>query len=112
MSTFLVAREFPIVRQEGDNADIIFTVPIELSLAGTVTAKFQVKTTDSRLIFSKDTTEGITIDGQDITVELLPVDTKGKSGQFRWELEITKEATYGIVTIGKGNFKIVKEIIL
>ena len=107
---FVIKKEFEIVRQEGDDASIEFTVPAEISLTN-ATCKFQVKDQTGKLLISKTSTSGIIKDGQSITVVLEPIDTTWHSGLHRWELEITDEDSYGIKTIGKGVFKILSQLI-
>jgi hypothetical protein len=112
MATYLIESEIALTRQEGDNCDIQFKdVPIELNLTG-ASAKFEVKRklkTDTPII-TKTVGSGITISGQDITISLLPVDTKGNSGRWRWELQITL-ADLSIITIGRGCLNITPELI-
>lgn len=112
MATYLIESEINLVRQEGDTSDIQFKdIPVELNLAG-ATAKFEVKKklkTDTAII-TKTTTEGIVIEGQDLTINLLPSDTKGQSGRWRWELQLTLSDT-SIVTIGRGCLNILPELI-
>jgi hypothetical protein len=108
MPTYLIGKEIAITRQEGDVADIVVTVPDILSMDGK-TARFQVRDAGNRMIINKDQT-GIDIDGQIITIELQPADTSKKSGKYRWELEVADDD--GPITIGRGNFDIVKTMIL
>jgi 2-keto-4-pentenoate hydratase/2-oxohepta-3-ene-1,7-dioic acid hydratase in catechol pathway len=105
MATYLIANEIDITRQEGDTADIVFTVPETLSITG-ATAIFQVTDAKGNIIMTKTPTPV----GQVITVPLAPTDTKGYYGSKLWELQITKSGS--IYTIGKGNFIIVKERIV
>lgn len=105
MATYLIANEIDITRQEGDTADIVFTVPVSMSLSG-ATVIFQVLDNKGNVLIEKTPTPA----GQNITVLLEPTDTKGHYGNKRWELEITK--TGNIYTIGKGDFIIVKEQIV
>ena len=107
---FVIKKEFEIVRQEGDDAIIEFTVPAEISLTN-ATCKFQVKDQNGKLLISKTSTSGIIKDGQSITVVLEPIDTTWHNGLHKWELEITDEDSYGIKTIGKGVFKIISKLI-
>lgn len=107
---FVVKKEFEIVRQEGDDASVQFTVPAEIPLT-TATCKFQVKDQNGKLLITKTASNGIVIDGQSITVTLLPADTTWHSGMHRWELEVTDEDSYGTKTIGKGVFKILSQLI-
>jgi hypothetical protein len=111
MTTYIVAEEITITRQEGDHADVTIVVPASLSMVS-ATAKFQVNSAKGTLIFLKSSaTTGLDINAQTITVTILPADTKGKSGTHRWELEITNSASK-IITAGRGDFEIIKEEII
>lgn len=105
MATYLIKREFELVRQEGDYADVSFVVPDVLELIEGSTAKFQVLASTGRVIINKD----VTVNGQNISVVLEPADTKGKPGRHRWELQVTIDNKP--YTIGRGNFEIKPEII-
>lgn len=107
MATYLISREIAIVRQEGDAADIAVTVPAELSMTGK-TARFQVRDSGNRVIINKD--DEIAIVGQAITIVLAPDDTARHAGNHRWELEVSD--ANGPITIGRGNFTIVKQLIV
>ena len=112
MNTFLIGDEITISRQEGDTSYIEFQdIPTEISLVG-ASAKFQVKkkSKSDTAIISKTDASGITISGQNLTVNLLPSDTKNYAGRWRWELQITLQNT-SIITIARGNFIIVAELI-
>lgn len=104
MPTYLIKSDITITRQEGDVADIVITVPVLLSMTGK-TAKFSVFDTNNKAIIAK-TTGTLTIDGQVITIQLLPADTLRKAGKHRWELEVVD--ANGPITIGRGPFVIVK----
>ena len=106
MATYLIEEEAVITRQEGDIADVEITVPSELPLDGHGVT-FQVKAAGGRvLINKKDTTNTLTITDQDIYIPLLPADTRGKDGVHRWELQVDTED--GPITIGRGDFRIIK----
>lgn len=102
MSTYLIKSEKTITRQEGDVADIVITVPALLSLSG-MTAKFQVSDNSHKIVISK-LDDDIAINDQVINIPLLPEDTEGFAGKFRWELQVVNED--GPITIGKGPFNI------
>lgn len=105
MASFLIKREFELVRQEGDYADVSFVVPDVLELVAGSTAKFQVSASTGRVMISKD----MTVNGQNLSAVLDPADTKGKAGKHRWELQvIIDNKPY---TIGRGNFEIKPESI-
>jgi hypothetical protein len=110
MATYLIKKEITITRQEGDSADIVIVVPnvIDMSLYD---AQFQVRdTTLRRLIISKTSNAGISIAGQTLTIPLATDDTKNKAGKHRWELQLSNN-TPEIITIGRGTFIIVNELI-
>lgn len=103
MPTFLVRKTFKIARQEGDKSDIVFTVPDLLPLTGK-TARFGIfKTTGEEILIKNN----CSIVGQIITVDLLANDLKGKSGVWVWELEVAQNSEP--ITIGKGEFEVIKE---
>ena len=105
MSTYLIQSEIDITRQEGDDADIVFNVPAEFSLTD-ATVIFQVQTSKGTLIFEKTPTPSLQV----ITITIDAVDTKGYVGTKRWELQVTRSGK--ITTIGRGDFIIVKELIV
>ena len=104
MATYLIANEITITRQAGDLADITFAVPDVLSMSGK-TAKFQVFDKNRNAIIEKEH-PNLTVNGQTITIPLLPDDTKDKSGTYYWELEVSSP-----ITIGHGQFIITKTLI-
>jgi hypothetical protein len=109
MPTFLVERPITITRQEGDLADIVFTIPAILDTAD-YGIRFSVKDDKGRTVLKKDTAENdITVQYQKVTIPLLPADTKGKPGNHKWEVEIYKDN--GPITIGYGPFAITPELI-
>jgi len=131
MASYLISKEIKITRQEGDNGDIVFIIPDTLSLLF-ASAIFQVRDRFNQTIISKTTADGsmvisypeetiINDEGdeeiiikQQITVYLLPTDTKGHKGCIgKWELQLTDNTvgSYGIVTTGRGSFEIIGEII-
>ena len=94
MATYLIKSEKHFTRQEGDSADVEIIVP-EIIDMGNYDAHFVAV--------------DISIQGQRITIPILPADTKGKTGKHRWELQIN--STENIYTIGRGFFYIVSELI-
>ena len=109
MPTYLIKKAINITRQEGDSADISFVVPEILNLA-LYDAKFNVTTKLRNVILYKSSLDGtIAINGQTVTIPLLPDDTKHKTGNYLWELELSNENEN--ITIGKGSFFIISEII-
>jgi hypothetical protein len=110
MATYLIGSETEIKRQEGDTGDIIITMPESLSMTPYTQTKFQVKNLSGTVIINKSVSAGtITVSGQTITIPLLTTDTKGYAGQYRWELEISNSTE--VITVAKGVFIIVEEII-
>jgi hypothetical protein len=109
MPTYLVERAIAITRQEGDLADIIFTIPDVLSTTD-YDVRFLVKGNNGRTIVKKDTaSDDIIVSEQTVTIPILPSDTKGKPGNHKWELELYKSD--GPITIGYGMFSITPELI-
>jgi hypothetical protein len=104
MSTYLISSEKTITRQEGDDADLVITVPALYSMTG-ATVIFEVQDAKGTVIFRKTPTPALQV----ITITFDAVDTKGYSGNRRWELQCTKSAK--ITTIGRGDFIITKEMI-
>ena len=104
MSTYLIASEKTITRQEGDDADIVMTIPDEFSMTG-ATVIFQVEDTKGNVIFTKTPTPSLQV----ITIPIDAVDTKTHYGNRRWELQVTRSEK--ITTIGRGDFIIDKEMI-
>lgn len=109
MATFLIKREITITRQEGDTADVVIVVPEVINMAN-YDARFSVKDSNGRTVFDKKSENAeLTISGQTITIPLLIADTKRKAGKHRWELQITNATE--VITIGRGVFVIVNELI-
>lgn len=106
MATLLIKSEKQITRQEGDDSDIVFTVPGIFPLTDS-TVEFSIFQAGRKII--RKLTSDVDITDQVITVPLLASDTKGKSGSHRWELQITRGGK--ITTIGKGSFNILAELI-
>lgn len=104
MATYLISSEKTITRQEGDDADIVMTIPDEFSMTG-ATVIFQVEDSKGNVIFTKEPTPALQV----ITITIDAADTKGKYGNRRWELQVTKAGK--ITTLGRGDFIIVKEMI-
>jgi hypothetical protein len=112
MATYLIKREKPLTRQEGDfPAPIQFTVPgpdpgIDMSLFD---LEFKVVDNSRRTVFHKKSADGdLTIDGQLVTIPLTETDTKRKPGKHKWEAQI-KNGTTELITIGRGPFTIIPE---
>jgi len=109
MPTYLIEKEIPIRRQEGDTADIVFTVPEIINMAN-YSCKLAVKSTSGTSLILKDSTDGgAAIQGQVVSVQLGSNDTKRKAGTHRWELELYNNDE--VITIGRGVFEIVAEMI-
>lgn len=106
MATYLIETEIDIRRQEGDDADIVIEAPPFFDISG-ASVRFKVKGADG-IIFAKDTID-CTILNQILSIPIAPIDTRGKAGKYRWELQFNKPATFGTVTAGRGNFTIIAE---
>lgn len=104
MATYLISSEKTITRQEGDDADIVMTIPAAFSMTG-ATVIFQVEDAKGNIIFTKTPTPVLQV----ITITIDAANTKGYSGNRRWELQVTKGGK--ITTLGRGDFVIVKEMI-
>jgi len=113
MATYLYGSLITITRQEGDTADLVFTVPDSLSMTPFTEVKFQLNkglTGSTMRWIKKLSLAEMTVALQVITIPLNAADTTGYSGNNNWELEVSN-ATPTIITIGKGTFVITKEII-
>lgn len=95
----------------GDSKEIIISVTDEtgstLSLLG-ATVKWLLK--NNSMSISKDTTNGITINGSDININLEPSDTISLSGMYEHEVELT-DSLGNVSTVTKGTVNIIKGII-
>jgi hypothetical protein len=108
MSTYIISSEIQLIRQEGDTSDIVFVVPDVLSLTTFTEIKFSVFRNSSVIIEKLLSDGSISVLSQTITIDLLPDDTKGYSGDYKWELEISN-LTPTIITIGRGMFTLIAE---
>lgn len=104
MTTYNIQKEITITRQEGDSSDLSINVPEILDITG-ATAIFQVRSMVDKIILSKS----IIPQGQQINCLFNPQDTEGKAGIHRWELELIWGERH--ITIGRGNFEIIKQLI-
>lgn len=109
MTTYLIKRTRTITRQAGDVADIVFTVPEVLSLVGKEVT-FCIADSSKSTLITKSLNNGAIVVEQVITILLDPQDTTGLEGTYLWELQISD--TDGPITIGRGEFIIIGEIIL
>jgi hypothetical protein len=109
-----IASEITITRQEGDTGSVIFTVPEVIDLPTFTVVKFHVFRSGVTFIHKEldDSSGDLTVVDQVITIDLWEEDTQGYKGTNRWELEISGNPDDEIITIGKGEFIIVKERIL
>ena len=108
MATYLIGKEIKITRQAGDAASVQITVPNVLSMTG-YTARFQVRNNAGRVLIDKSG-DALTIVSQVIYIPLLPEDTKNRDGVHRWKLQVSN--INGPITIGRGDFQIIKEMIV
>lgn len=109
-----IATEISITRQEGDTGSIIFTVPAIIDLPEFTVVKFYVFRSGTAVITKElgDSSGTLNVAGQTITIDLESDDTKGYKGTNKWELEISGNPDGEIITIGKGDFVVIKEQIL
>jgi hypothetical protein len=111
MATFLIKKEYKITRQEGDDCDVVLVLPsilpinINTNYTFTVTGSIQ----SSNKVLFKKLNANMTISGLNITIPINAADTKNKVGISRWEFQI--ETNGKIITVGRGDFEIIKEII-
>lgn len=95
--------------QEGNLADIELEMDDSFSMTN-VSVTFQVRDSSEKLIIDKKSSDGdITISGQDITIPLLPEDTRRKSGKYNYEIDFLNDSDQPFATIG-GTFIISKEV--
>lgn len=110
MPTYLIKKEKPITRQEGDTAEVVVVVPDVIDM-GSYEVQFKVTDSSRRAVFSKSSGAGtITVSGQTVTIPIAADDTKRKPGKHSWEMQITNN-TPEVITIGRGPFVIVGEMI-
>ena len=107
MQSYIITAEIEITRQEGDTGSIVMTVPAVLNPAN-YTITFTVKERKGTTIFTKGNTDWIRA-SQQITCYLAAVDTKGYAGNHEWELQFTSLTE--VITVGRGSFKIIREVI-
>lgn len=107
MATFLIKNEKRIVRQQGDDCDVVFTVPDVFPLVNPQ-VKFWIFNNPNVGAIIKGNAD-MTISGQQITIPINAADTANKSGTFSWELEVQQGGKK--TTIGRGKFEIVKTTI-
>jgi len=105
--SYIIKNEIEIRRQEGDTGNITIIIPEQIDLDGMVPILHVV---DRKLntIFKKEDSDW-SINDQTISCSLLPTDTRGKSGNHKWELQL--QSLNEVITVGRGNFLIIKEII-
>lgn len=106
MASYIIKKEILIQRQEGDVGDVVFIIPSAIPLPG-CQVKFGVFTQNNEQIFLKET-DDVSINGQELRIELESEDTKGHAGVHVWELELTPAGS-GPITVGRGDFKIIRE---
>lgn len=120
MTTYLIeeaSKKKVLTRQIGDLSDIVFMVPVILSMTGKV-ARFQIWNLKHTVVeLSKNSYESdgdIEITDQRVFIPLLPDDTKDLSvGKHLWELEVADDGLINEtpITIGQGYFDAVITLI-
>lgn len=107
MNSYIITQEITITRQEGDTGVLQFVVPNILNPANfDITFQVWRMSRENSLLFKK---EDWTVEGQQITTSLTEADTKGFAGRWRWEMQFTSAVE--IITVGRGAFEIIKELI-
>lgn len=105
--SYIVRTRNTITRQAGDTGSIQLVVPAELSITN-YDVYFEVVDNKGESVFTRDTEEAtIEKDGQNIYVLLDEENTSGLSGVYEWEMELYSDTE--TITIGKGQFVIIKE---
>lgn len=107
MNSYVITERVTVTRQEGNTGSLGFIVPAVLNPA-LFTIKLQVwtATNKSAILFEKTSW---TVTGQTITTPMAAVDTKGYAGTHKWEMQFTSLTE--VITVGKGDFVIIKELI-
>ena len=108
MSDRYITTPITIQHQAGDTGDIVIQVPAAISLIGK-TLRFAVLKS-STILFEK-TQPDLTVVGQVITIPLEEADTNGLYGTFHWELELMNSGETQIITLGQGDFVIIRTYI-
>lgn len=109
MESYIVTKEITIRRQEGDTGSVVFVIPDIIDLDLYTEIKFKVSNSGSLIFIKLLSDNSISVENQTVTIPLLAVDTKLKSGNHFWELELSNDTE--ITTIGRGVFVIIKELI-
>lgn len=109
-----IATEIALTRQEGDTGSIVLIVPDVIDLSTFTVVKFCVFRSGVAFIYKEldDSSGDLTVDGQTITVVLNEEDTQGYKGTNYWECEISGNPDEEIITIGKGEFIVLRERIV
>lgn len=97
-----------IQHQAGDTGDIVITVPAAISLAGKTLRFAVLKGTNT--IFEK-TQPDLTVSVQDVIIPMLEADTNGLYGTYHWELELMNSNATQVITLGQGDFIIIRTYI-
>lgn len=107
MATYIVKKDIKITRQAGDDCDVIFQIPdtIQLIASNFKFAVFRVGSSQVEPILLKQGADAV-FDGTKLTVVIAGTETFRYSGNFKWELEATIDSRK--VTIGKGDFELIK----
>lgn len=92
-----------------DMVDIIIGDNFPLTNLSDITFVVDNAVDNTRLVYGKKSNNKITVVGQRITISLLPTITKGKSGNYVYEIDFLNAESYPIWTI-KGTITIEPEI--
>lgn len=109
-----IATEITITRQEGDTGSVVMIVPDAIDLSAFTVVKFCVFRSGVMIIDKElnDSSGDLTVSDQTITVILNEEDTQGYKGTNYWECEISGNPNEEIITIGKGEFIVLRERIV
>jgi hypothetical protein len=109
MTTYKIAKDITIERQEGDTGNIEIHISPVFDLTDKL-IRFHVYSSSARLILKKENADFVRNE-QVITCQLTEADTQRKSGKHRWELEIRNTDGSNITTLGRGAFIIIPSIL-
>jgi len=86
--------------QEGNLASIDLEMDSSFPMTN-ISVTMEARDSSGRLIIQKSSSEGtITISGQDITIPILPDDTKRRAGKYNYEIDFINDSSQPFATIG------------
>jgi hypothetical protein len=86
--------------QEGNLGSIDLEMDSSFPMTN-VAVTMEVRDSANRIIMQKSSSGGtISIDGQNITIPILPDDTKRRAGRYNYEIDFINESSQPFATIG------------